>query len=121
MRMMTTAERDLLVRLSGAVTPGERVQLLRQIEAATVRTEDQGHMSLSVPDHGGAPPFSGIDVIETSYTDEDGATVELLLHFEQPRATISWLEWFRYDGKRPRRFPPTADALTAPVVRPLPS
>ena len=94
--------------------------LLRQIGAAAISGEDLGHLSFFLPSDADVLPPGQLDVIETSYRDDDGGLVEVLLHFEQPRAVISWLEWFRYDGAVPLRFPPPADALTAPIVQQMP-
>jgi hypothetical protein len=119
--MITAAERHMLVRLAGALAPRVRDALLGQIQTVAVHAEGRGHLRLSVSADTGALPPHDIDIIESSYRDVDGVLVEVLLHFEQPRGVISWLEWFRYDGVLPLRFSPPADALSAPVVQLMPS
>jgi hypothetical protein len=120
MRMTTGAERRLLARLAEALAPDAKEPLRRQIETARIRSEERGHLSFFLPGDTAGLPSSDVDVIESSYRDADGTAVELLLHFEQPRAVMSWLEWFRYDGRPPGRFPPPADALADPVARLMP-
>ncbi len=89
MRAMTNAERELLIRLAEALRPQTRVTLLRQIEVASVRAEDPGHLSFAVTAGDDTLRADGVDVIETSYRDTDGGLVEILLHFEQPGGTMS--------------------------------
>lgn len=120
MRAITSPERELLIRLAEALRFQTRVALLRQIEVASVRAEGPGHLSFAVTAGDDMLPADGVDVIETSYRDTDGGLVEVLLHFEQPGGTMSWLEWFRYDGL-PLNFPPSPAALSAPTARSMPS
>lgn len=109
----------MLERLAEALAESERTFLLRQLAAAAVRGEDRGHLFFSVPSGADALPGE-LAEIDSSYRDDDGGLIDVLLHFEQPRGVVSWLEWFRYDGKPVLRFPPSPGALTAPAVQWMP-
>lgn len=97
--------RDFYKRLADAIEdPRARRIYLEQLSNARIDSLDPGHDEFHVPSE---TPRIGesIEVIDAIYRDEDGARVNVIVHFSG--GAISWAERYRDLGEPIIRWPPS--------------